>query len=101
MITGAAAVGALAAPSVLCAQETAPIRAATASPGLTVMFYDYIRDNGLDKKNGVELAAPVLNSSIGTLYNDFVAPSTWSSVAGIRSSRDIAQVCPAFCCARS
>jgi len=81
MITGAAALGALAAPSVLRAQEAAPIRAATASPGLTVMFYDYIRDNGLDKKNGLELAAPILNSSIGTLYNDFVA-GTFDMVIG-------------------
>jgi NitT/TauT family transport system substrate-binding protein len=45
------------------------------------MFYDHIRHNVLDKKNGLELVEPVLNSSIGTLYNDFVA-GTFDMIIG-------------------
>jgi NitT/TauT family transport system substrate-binding protein len=63
----------LSAPSILRAQEPFTAKWATATPGLTVAFYDYIRDNKLDQKHGLRFPEPILNSSIGTLFNDFVA----------------------------
>ena len=52
-----------------------PLRCGTATPGFTVVFFDYVRDNKLDEKHGFKLAAPVLNTSISTLYSEFVAGS--------------------------
>lgn len=66
---------ALAAPAVLRAQTPVPVKCATATPGLTVVFYDVIRDRKLDEKHGFKLSDPILNTSIGTLFNDFVAGS--------------------------
>ncbi|MDI4238277.1 twin-arginine translocation pathway signal protein [Bradyrhizobium sp. Arg237L] len=63
-------------PSVLRAQDLPTIRCATATPGFTTVFYDVIRDRKLDEKNGFKLDDPVLNASIGTLFNDFVAGSS-------------------------
>src|SRR5512136_2541112 len=65
-----------AGPAVLRAQEMPVIRCATATPGFTTVFYDVIRDQKLDQKHGFRLGDPVLNSSIGTLFNDFVAGSS-------------------------
>lgn len=72
----AAGVGWVAAPSVLRAQGRPEIRCATATPGFTTVFYDVIRDRKLDEKHGFRLGEPVLNASIGTLFNDFVANSS-------------------------
>lgn len=66
---------ALAAPAVLRARTPVPVKCATATPGLTVVFYDVIRDRKLDEKHGFKLSDPILNTSIGTLFNDFVAGS--------------------------
>ncbi|HWW49677.1 MAG TPA: ABC transporter substrate-binding protein [Xanthobacteraceae bacterium] len=66
----------LAMPAILRAAEGPAIRCATATPGFTVVFYDLIRDMKLDQKYGFTLEAPTLNSSIGTLFNDFVAGSS-------------------------
>jgi NitT/TauT family transport system substrate-binding protein len=66
---------ALAAPAVLRAQAPIPVKCATATPGLTVVFYDVIREQKLDEKHGFKLSEPVLNTSIATLFNDFVAGS--------------------------
>lgn len=63
-------------PAVLRAQEMPVIRCATATPGFTTVFYDVIRDQKFDQKHGFRLGDPVLNSSIGTLFNDFVAGSS-------------------------
>ena len=52
-----------------------PLRCGTATPGITVVFFDYVRDNKLDEKHGFKLAAPVLNTSISTLLSEFVAGS--------------------------
>lgn len=65
-----------AGPAVLRAQEAPVIRCATATPGFTTVFYDVIRDQKLDQKHGFRLGDPVLNASIGTLFNDFVAGSS-------------------------
>jgi NitT/TauT family transport system substrate-binding protein len=65
-----------AGPAVLRAQEMPVIRCATATPGFTTVFYDVIRDQKLDEKHGFRLGDPVLNASIGTLFNDFVAGSS-------------------------
>jgi NitT/TauT family transport system substrate-binding protein len=75
--TAASAVtlAALPAPAILRAQEAFTAKWATATPGLTVVFYDYIRDNKLDRKYGLRFPEPILNASIGTLFNDFVAGS--------------------------
>jgi NitT/TauT family transport system substrate-binding protein len=62
-------------PAILHAQEAVTAKWATATPGFTVVFYDYIRDNKLDQKYGLRFPEPILNSSIGTLFNDFVAGS--------------------------
>jgi NitT/TauT family transport system substrate-binding protein len=70
---GAGVASALPAPAIVRAQETFTAKWATASPGLTVAFYDYIRDNKLDEKHGLRFPEPILNASIGTLFNDFVA----------------------------
>jgi len=74
--TALAAAAAIAAPAVLRAQEMPEIRCATATPGFTTVFYDVIRDRKLDEKHGFRLGEPVLNASIGTLFNDFVAGSS-------------------------
>lgn len=66
----------LAAPAVLRAQALTPVKCATATPGLTVVFYDVIRELKLDEKNGFKLSEPVLNASIATLFNEFVAGSS-------------------------
>lgn len=71
----AATLGGMSAPAILRAQETFTAKWATATPGLTVVFYDYIRENKLDQKYGLRFPEPILNSSIGTLFNDFVAGS--------------------------
>ena len=78
MIGGALAAGAwiAAAPTVLRAQTLPEIRCATATPGFTTVFYDVIRDRKLDEKNGFRFKEPVLNASIGTLFNDFVSGSS-------------------------
>lgn len=68
-----AGAGLVAAPTVLRAQTKPEIRCATATPGFTTVFYDVIRDRKLDDKHGFKLGDPVLNASIGTLFNDFVA----------------------------
>src|ERR687897_382683 len=70
-----AAATALPAPAVVRAQEPFTAKWATATPGLTVAFYDYIRDNKLDQKHGLRFPEPILNTSIATLFNDFVADS--------------------------
>lgn len=74
--TALSAVAAVVAPSVLRAQDLPTIRCATATPGFTTVFYDVIRDRKLDEKHGFRLGEPVLNASIGTLFNDFVAGSS-------------------------
>ena len=33
-----------------------PLRCGTATPGFTVVFFDYVRDNKLDEKHGFKLA---------------------------------------------
>jgi NitT/TauT family transport system substrate-binding protein len=78
VLGGAVAMGAWAAmaPTVLRAQDRPAIRCATATPGFTTVFYDVIRDRKLDEKHGFRLEEPVLNASIGTLFNDFVAGSS-------------------------
>jgi NitT/TauT family transport system substrate-binding protein len=68
-----AAVG---APAVIRAQAPIPVNCATATPGFTVVFYDVIREQKLDEKHGFKLSEPVLNASIATLFNDFVAGSS-------------------------
>jgi NitT/TauT family transport system substrate-binding protein len=75
VMIGAAAAAGMAVPAVVRAEEAFTAKWATATPGLTVVFYDYIRDNKLDQKYGLRFPEPVLNSSIGTLFNDFVAGS--------------------------
>lgn len=72
---GAAMLADFPAPAILHAQEAVTAKWATATPGFTVVFYDYIRDNKLDQKYGLRFPEPILNSSIGTLFNDFVAGS--------------------------
>jgi NitT/TauT family transport system substrate-binding protein len=72
---GLAVATAFPAPAVLHAQEPFTAKWATATPGLTVAFYDYIRDNRLDQKHGLRFPEPILNTSIATLFNDFVAGS--------------------------
>jgi NitT/TauT family transport system substrate-binding protein len=72
-VVGAGVTAALPAPAIVRAQEAITTKWATATPGLTVVFYDYIRDNKLDEKHGLRFPEPVLNASIATLYNDFVA----------------------------
>ena len=64
------------APAVVRAQQRPVINCATATPGFTTVFYDVIRDRRLDEKHGFSLGEPVLNASIGTLFNDFVAGSS-------------------------
>lgn len=78
VISGALGAGAwiAAAPTVLRAEERPVIKCATATPGFTTVFYDVIRDLRLDEKHGFGLGEPVLNASIGTLFNDFVAGSS-------------------------
>lgn len=76
MRSALSAAAAVAAPGVLRAQDIPTIRCATATPGFTTVFYDVIRDRKLDEKNGFRLGEPVLNASIGTLFNDFVAGSS-------------------------
>lgn len=78
VLGGAAAAGGwmLPAPAILRAQELPAVRCATATPGFTTVFYDVIRDRKLDQKQGFRLSEPVLNASIGTLFNDFVAGSS-------------------------
>ena len=78
VLGGAVAAGAwmAMAPAVLRAQDRPAIRCATATPGFTTVFYDVIRDRKLDEKHGFKLEEPVLNASIGTLFNDFVAGSS-------------------------
>lgn len=76
MRSALSAAAAVAAPGVLRAQDISTIRCATATPGFTTVFYDVIRDRKLDEKNGFRLGEPVLNASIGTLFNDFVAGSS-------------------------
>jgi NitT/TauT family transport system substrate-binding protein len=71
-----AAAVSIVAPTVLRAQDMPTIRCATATPGFTTVFYDVIRDRKLDEKHGFRLGEPVLNASIGTLFNDFVAGSS-------------------------
>jgi NitT/TauT family transport system substrate-binding protein len=73
--TSAGVIAGFPAPAILRAQETVTAKWATATPGFTVVFYDYIRDNRLDQKYGLRFPEPILNSSIGTLFNDFVAGS--------------------------
>jgi NitT/TauT family transport system substrate-binding protein len=72
----AAGAGLFAAPSLLRAQTLPEIRCATATPGFTAVFYDVIRERKFDQKHGFRLGEPVLNASIGTLFNDFVAGSS-------------------------
>lgn len=74
-IGSAVAMATLPMPNIVRAQEVFTAKWATATPGLTVVFYDYIRDNKLDEKYGFRFPEPILNSSIGTLFNDFVAGS--------------------------
>lgn len=74
-VAGAGVIAGLPAPSIVRAEEPFTAKWATATPGLTVVFYDYIRDNKLDQKYGLRFPEPILNSSIGTLFNDFVAGS--------------------------
>jgi NitT/TauT family transport system substrate-binding protein len=50
-----------------------PLRCGTATPGITVVFFDYVRANKLAEKFGFALASPRLNTSISTLLNEFVA----------------------------
>jgi NitT/TauT family transport system substrate-binding protein len=78
VLGGAVAAGAWVAmaPAVLRAQDRPVVRCATATPGFTTVFYDVIRDRKLDEKHGFRLEEPVLNASIGTLFNDFVAGSS-------------------------
>ena len=64
---------ALAAPAVLRAQTPVAVKCATATPGFTVVFYDLIRELKLDEKHGFKFSEPVLNASIASLFNDFVA----------------------------
>ncbi|AUC99098.1 twin-arginine translocation pathway signal protein [Bradyrhizobium sp. SK17] len=75
---GALSAGAFVAlsPKILCARDLPVIKCATVTPGFTTVFYDVIRDRKLDEKNGFRLGEPVLNASIGTLFNDFVAGSS-------------------------
>lgn len=47
----------------------------TSTPGITVVFFDYVRDNKLDAKYGFKLEAPRLIPSIGTLMAEFVSGS--------------------------
>ena len=75
-LAGAGALATLAMPAVLRAQEPVAVRCATATPGFTTVFYDVIRDRKLDLKNGFRFEEPVLNASIGTLFNEFVAGSS-------------------------
>ena len=72
---GFAAAAVFPAPAFVHAQEPFTAKWATASPGLTVVFFDYIRDNKLDQKYGLRFPEPILNTSIATLFNDFVAGS--------------------------
>ncbi|WP_051048729.1 ABC transporter substrate-binding protein [Rhodopseudomonas sp. B29] len=72
----AAGAGVIAAPALLRADTVPQVRCATATPGFTTVFYDVIRDRKLDQKHGFALGEPVLNASIGTLFNDFVAGSS-------------------------
>ena len=73
---GAAAAAGVSMPWVARAEAgLMPIRCGTATPGFTVVFFDYVRDNKLDEKYGFKLAAPVLDTSISTLYSEFVAGS--------------------------
>ncbi|MCA6110577.1 ABC transporter substrate-binding protein [Bradyrhizobium cenepequi] len=65
-----------AAPTLLRARGPMEIRCGTATPGFTTVFYDVIRERKLDEKHGFRLGEPVLNASIGTLFNDFVANSS-------------------------
>lgn len=74
---GVGAVASLvAAPARLRAQSLPTLRCATATPGFTTVFFDVIRERKLDEKHGFRLGEPVLNASIGTLFNDFVAGSS-------------------------
>ena len=51
------------------------LRCGTSTPGITVVFFDYVRDNKLDEKYGFKLEAPRLDPSISTLLAEFVAGS--------------------------
>ncbi len=76
LLAGAAAAASVAMPWVARAQANLmPLRCGTATPGVTVVFFDYVRDNKLDQKYGFKLAEPVLNPSISTLLSEFVAGS--------------------------
>jgi len=74
-IGAVAAAATLPMPNIVRAQDGFTAKWATATPGLTVAFYDYIRENKLDEKHGLRFPEPILNTSIGTLFNDFVAGS--------------------------
>ena len=76
LTAGASVAAGMAMPRVARA-ETAlmPLRCGTATPGFTVVFFDYVRDNKLDEKYGFRLAAPMLATSISTLLSEFVAGS--------------------------
>jgi NitT/TauT family transport system substrate-binding protein len=69
------------APAVLRAQEAVTARWATSTPGLTVVFYDYIRDNKLDEKHGLRFPAPILDPSISSLYKGLV-DGTYDLIVG-------------------
>jgi NitT/TauT family transport system substrate-binding protein len=74
LIGGGMAATAIAAPYLAHGRSgLMPLRCGTATPGITVVFFDYVRDHKLDEKYGFQLGAPMLNTSISTLLNEFVA----------------------------
>ncbi|MGD0025032.1 MAG: PhnD/SsuA/transferrin family substrate-binding protein [Xanthobacteraceae bacterium] len=76
MTGGAVAATSIAMPRIARAQAALmSLRCGTATPGFTVVFFDYVRDNMLDEKYGFKLAAPMLATSISTLLSEFVAGS--------------------------
>jgi NitT/TauT family transport system substrate-binding protein len=84
LLVGAASLGAATtfpAPALLRAQDAHTAKWATSTPGLTVAFYDYIRDNKLDEKHGLRFPAPILNPSITALYKEFV-DGTYDLIVG-------------------
>ena len=74
LLGGAGAAASVAMPWVARADAgLKTIRCGTSTPGITVVFFDYVRDNKLDKKYGFKLEAPRLDPSISTLLAEFVS----------------------------
>lgn len=64
-----------------------PVTWGNLTPGFTILITQYMQAKKLDEKNGIQFAAPINYTSVGTFYQDFVAGrfdvcmGTWDTFA--------------------